>query len=179
MKSWPTYRMTFSAFQRAYPEGAVYLNMPSTNLFLRLFDILTETVFSAGIARQHNEADPIMNNMFRHDDRLPTKTYIWGVNIGEDAVCYTQDFLLGAGNLINATVGGRDIVIARDPKFDSIGSWYNDSGNQITEIDFFGVSNQGTLRRVESLKPGMFWHVWAEFFSHTDINRIAEKAEID
>ena len=89
MKSWPTYRMTFSAFQRAYPEGAVYLNMPSTNLFLRLFDILTETVFSAGIARQHNEADSIMNNMPRHDDRLPTKTYIWGVNIGEDAGYYT------------------------------------------------------------------------------------------
>ena len=101
------------------------------------------------------------------------------MNIGEDAVCYTQDFLLGAGNLINATVGGHDIVIARDPKFDSIGSWYNDSGNQITEIDFFGVSNQGTLRRVESLKPGMFWHVWAEFFSHTDINRIADKADND
>jgi len=177
MKSWPTFRMTFGSFQRAYPEGMVYLNRPSDNLFLRLFDMLTETVFSAGIARQHNEARPVMDNMTRYDDRLHTKTYVWGVNIGEDAVCYTRDFLLSAGNLVHATIGGREIVIVNDPLFDSIGAWYNDTGESITEVDFFGNSNQGVLKRVESMKPGMFWHVWVEFFPHTDINRAHEKAE--
>lgn len=50
--------------------------------------------------------------------------------------------------------------------------WYNDSGRPVTEIDFFGMSDQGQLRRVETLKPGMFWHVWVEYFHHTDINRV-------
>lgn len=177
MKSWPTFRMTFSNFQDAYPEGTVYLNPPSSNVFLRLFDMLTETVFSAGIARQHNEAKPVMDNMTIEDDRLPTKTYIWGINIGGDAVCYTQEFLLRAGNLINTTIGGCDVVISRDAQFDSIGAWYNDSGEQIHDIDFYGNSDQGVMKRVESLKPGMFWHVWVEFFPQTDINRVSGKPD--
>jgi len=55
-----------------------------------------------------------MIRFIRNEYRLPTKTYIRGINIGEDAVCYTQNFLLRAGNLINATIGGRDVVISRD-----------------------------------------------------------------
>jgi hypothetical protein len=35
-----------------------------------------------------------------------------------------------------------------------------------------GQGDQGQLTRVESMKPGMFWHVWAEFFPSTDINRV-------
>jgi hypothetical protein len=42
----------------------------------------------------------------------------------------------------------------------------------VTEIDFFGNTPAGRLKRVDVLKPGMFWHVWAEFYPHTDINRI-------
>ncbi len=72
-------------------------------------------------------------------------------------------------------IGRREIVIANAPLFDGIGAWYNDSGQPITEVDFYGNSNQGVLKRVESLKPGMFWHVWVEFFPHTDINRTDKK----
>ena len=54
----------------------------------------------------------------------------------------------------------------------SVGAWYNDSGMPVTNIDFFGASDQGQLKRVETFKSGMFWHVWVEFFQHTDINRI-------
>ena len=135
-----------------------------------------ETVFGAGIARQHNEAAPIMDNMTRHDDRLPTKTYVWGVNDGDDAVCFTQDFVVEHGNVINSAVGGRPIVVAWDPVYESMGVYYNDGGNEggapVTAIDFFGNTGQGRLPRVESLKAGLFWHVWAEFFPGTDINRI-------
>ena len=120
-----------------------------------------------------------MIRFIRNEYRLPTKTYIRGINIGEDAVCYTQNFLLRAGNLINATIGGRDVVISRDSQFDSIGAWYNDSGKQILGIDFYGNSDRGVMQRVESLKPGMFWHVWVEFFPQTDINRISEDAGAD
>jgi len=179
MKPWPTFRMTFRGFQKAYPEGTVFLNKPSANPLLRLFDMAIDTAFTSGIARQHNEAKPIMNNMTHYDNRLPNKTYIWGINIGEDAVCYTDDFIGENEGLINAMIGGRGIVIAYDPKYESVGAWYNDNGVPVTHIDFFGNSDQGQLQRVETLKSGMFWHVWVEFFPHTDINRVVRPADED
>ena len=120
-----------------------------------------------------------MENMTRHDDRLPTKTYVWGVDIGDDAVCFTQDFLVEQGNLVNTVVGGRGIVFAWDPVYESLGAWYNDSGHPVTRIDFFGVSDQGKLVRVERLKAGLFWHVWSEFYPHTDINRVSAVANAE
>ena len=179
MKPWPTFRMSFRGFQKAYPEGTVFLNKPPSNPLLRLFDMAMDTAFTSGIVRQHNEAKPLMNNMTHHDDRLPNKTYVWGVNIGEDAVCYTDDFIGQNNGLINATIGGRDIVVAYNPKYESVGAWYNDSGVPATQIDFFGNSDQGQLKRVETLKSGMFWHVWVEFFQHTDINRVGGLADTD
>ncbi len=171
MKHWPTFRMSFLGFQKAYPEGEVFLNRPSSNPFLRLLDMVTDLAFSIGINRQHREQNPVMDNMSHTDDRLPTKTYVWGINIEDDAVCYTQDFIVENGNLVNAMIGGRPVVVAWDPIHESLGAWYNDSGNPVTHIDFFGVSDQGQLTRVETLKPGLFWHVWVEFFRDTDINR--------
>jgi hypothetical protein len=172
MRSWPTFRMTFRGFRKAYPNGTVFINKPSSNILLALFDRVLETVFSSEIARQHRIAAPVMDNMTRDDDRLHNKTYVWGVQINGDAVCWTDDFVVENGNLINAAVGGRDLVIAWDPKFESLGVWYNDTGAPVTEIDFFGNTPAGRLKRVDVLKPGMFWHVWAEFYPHTDINRI-------
>ena len=71
-----------------------------------------ETIFAASIARQHNESKPVMDNMTHYDDRLPTKTYIWGITIGDNAVCFTHDPLVEQGNLVNTQIGGRDIVVA-------------------------------------------------------------------
>jgi len=177
MKPWPTFRMTFRAFQKAYPNGTVFLNKPSANPLLRLFDMVLDMVFSSGIARQHREERPVMDNMTHSDDRLHNKTYVWGVNIGEDAVCWTDDFLIEQGCLVNTVVGGRDLVVHYDLKYESIGVWYNDSGKPVTKMDFFGNSDQGRLERVETLKSGMFWHVWVEFFPHTDINRVGAVAD--
>jgi len=171
MQPWPTFRMTFRGFQRAYPDGKVFLNKPSANPLLRLFDLATEVAFSFGIGRQHRQEQPIMDNMSHSDDRLPNKTYVWGINVGDDAVCYTDDFIMRNGNLVNASIGGRAVVIAYDPVYESIGAYYNDSGAPVKTIDFFGHSDRGMLPRVETLKPGMFWHVWVEFFRDTDINR--------
>lgn len=112
MKPYPTFRMSFTGFQKAYPDGEVFLNKPSSNPFLRLLDMVTEIAFSGGIAQQHRAEAPVMNNMTHFDGRLPNKTYVWGINIGEDAVCYTQDFLVEYNNLANATIGGRAIVVA-------------------------------------------------------------------
>ena len=172
MKPWPTFRMSFRGFQKAYPQGEVFLNRPSSNPFLRLLDMLTDPAFSIGINKQHREEKPVMDNMSHFDDRLPNKNYVWGINIGDDAVCFTQDFIVENGNLVNTVIAGRSVVIAWDPLHESLGAWYNDSGSRVTQIDFFGASDQGKLERVETLKPGLFWHVWVEFFRDTDINRI-------
>ena len=177
MKPWPTFRMTFRGFEKAYPDGQVYINKPAANPLLQLFDMFTDTMFSAGIARQHREAKPVMDNMSHFDDRLPNKTYVWGINIGDDAVCYTDDFIALHDGPVNATVGGKNIVLAYDRIHESLGAWYNDVPSPVTEIDFFGNSNNGPLRRVEMLKPGMFWHVWVEFYPKTDINRVDEQRE--
>ena len=177
MKPWPTFRMSFRGFQKAYPEGKIFLNKPSSNLFLRLFDLAMDTAFTSGIVRQHNEAKPLMNNMTHFDHRLPNKTYVWGVNIGDDAVCYTDDFIMMNDGPINATIGGQEIVAAYSPEYESIGVWYNHSSMPVTHIDFYGNSDQGELKRVETLKSGMFWHVWVEFFQHTDINRVGQPSE--
>jgi hypothetical protein len=176
MKPWPTFRMSFQGFQKAYPQGEVFLNKPSSNPFLRLLDMVTDLAFSIGINRQHREEKPVMDNMSHSDDRLPTKTYVWGINIEDDAVCYTQDFIVENGNLVNAVIGGRPMVVAWDPIHESLGAWYNDSGNPVTRIDIFGLSDQGQLTRVEALKPGLFWHVWVEFFRETNINRVSVEA---
>lgn len=173
MKPWPTFRMSFRAFQKAYPQGEVFINMPPKNPLLRLFDMVMGIVFGWGIQRQQHEAAPVMDNMTHSDDRLPNKTYVWGVTVGNDAVCWTDDFVIENDNIVNATVGDRDLVVVYDPKFESLGIWYNDSGQPVTRCDFWGDSDQGKLTRVETLRPGLFWHVWVEFFPHTDINRMS------
>ncbi len=172
MKPWPTYRMTFRGFQKAYPDGEVFLNEPSPNPLLRLLDMMTEITFGWGIGRQHQEDAPVMDNMDRSDDRLPNKTYVWGITIGQDATCWTDDFVVDNDWIVNATVGGRDVVVSLDPKYESLGVWYNDSGQPVTKCDFWGMSDQGQLQRVETLRAGIFWHVWSEFFPSTDVNRV-------
>lgn len=174
MRPWPTFRMTFRGFQKAYPQGTVFLNKPPSNPILWLFDLVLETLFSASIDRQHREAKPVMDNMTHYDERLPNKAYVWGVNMGEDAVCWTDDFVVEQGNIVNSEVGGKKLVVAWSPRYESLGVWYNDSGKLVTEIDFFGNSSAGQLKRVEFLKPGLFWHVWAEFYPDSDVNRITE-----
>jgi hypothetical protein len=172
MRPWPTFRMTFRGFQKAYPEGTVFVNKPPSNPILYLFDMVLEMLFSSSIERQHRENKPVIDNMTHFDDRLPNKTYVWGVDFGEDAVCWTDDFVVEQGNIVNAEVGGQPLVVAWSPRYESLGIWYNDTGEPVTEIDFFGNTPAGHLKRVEGMKPGLFWHVWVEFFSHTDINRI-------
>ena len=172
MKPWPTFQMTFRGFQKAYPEGTVFINKPPSNPILYLFDMVLEMLFASSIDRQHRESKPVMDNMTHHDDRMPNKTYVWGVDFGDDAVCWTDDFLVEQGNVVNAEVAGRPLVMAWDPHYESLGAWYNDTGSPVTEVDFFGNTPAGQLKRVEVLRPGLFWHVWAEFFPHTDINRV-------
>lgn len=176
MQPWPTFRMTFRGFQKAFPDGKVFLNKPPSNVLLMLLDMAMELAFTATIQKHHTEARPIMQNLERPiDPRLPTKSYVWGVNIGDDATCWTDDFIVANGNIINAEVGGQPVVVTWDPIFENMNVWVNDTGETVKEIDFSGKTPSRNLARSPDVKPGLFWHVWAEFFPHTDINRIGAK----
>jgi hypothetical protein len=92
-------------------------------------------------------------------------------------VAYTQDTIRENNDLINVSVGGRDIVVAYDPQFESVGVFYNDSDTPVTSIDFWGESDQGKLARVETVKAGTYWCVWVNFFPETDLNRLSAVLE--
>jgi len=174
MQEWPTFRMTFRGFEKAFPNGEVFLNRPSKNPFIWLVDYFVNTSFVIGLMKQYRYEKPLMDNVGHIDNRLPLKTFIWGFNVGDDYTCYTEDFVKSQQAPVNVKVGDRDIVASYDNIYESVGIWYNDSGNPIQHVDFFGESDQGQLARVESVKAGSFWHVWANFFPDTDINRIAQ-----
>lgn len=181
MTPWPTFRMTFRGLAKAFPDAQVFINPPSKNPILRLFDYVIQMVFASEIARQHTVRDPIIANMTREPDtRLHNKTYVWGVEIAGDTVCWTDDFVIAHGGAVNARVGGTALVVAWDPIYESLGVFYNTTGAPVASVDVFGKSDSGkVLPRFEGLRPGLFWHVWSEFFPGTDINRIGEKSEAE
>ncbi len=174
MQEWPTFRMPFKAFAKAYPDGKVYLNkIPkfTESPLLCLFDNFVEMVFLWGTVPHDRMQALMFQTMDHEDDRLHNKEYVWGFNVGKDSVAYTQDAIREHNELINVQVGGRAIVVAYDPEFESVGVYYNDSGQPVTSIDFWGESDRGKLARVETVKAATYWCVWVNYYPETDLNR--------
>lgn len=180
MQEWPTFRMPFKAFVKAYPQGKVFLNkIPrfSENPVMCLFDHFVELVFLWGTVPHDRTQSLLFKTMDHEDDRLFSKEYVWGFNVGRDSVAYTQDAIREHDDLINVQVGGRDIVVAYDPRFESVGVYYNDSGAPVRSVNFWGDSDKGKLTRVETVKAATYWCVWANFFPETDLNRLTPALE--
>ena len=181
MTPWPTFRMSFAGFAKAYPEGQVFLNkiVPfKKNPILNIFDNFIEGVFLWGVTAQHVEESLLMDTLENEDDRLPRKTLIWGVNIDGEAAAFTEEFVRKNDNLVNATVGGRQLVIAYSTEFESMGVYYNDTSAEVTQVDFWGDSNVGKLKRVETLQAGAYWCVWYNYFPHTKLNELDSLDEL-
>ncbi len=177
MKEWPTTRMPFGSFARLYPDGRVFVNEIddfSENPFTALFDRLTRHVMMYnGVSLQWVGDDPAFPTIDEFDERLPRKTLIYGLNVGDDYVAYTKQFIAEQGNIINTRIGGRDVVIAYDVEYDSVGAFYNDTGGEVERIDVHGRTGDGVqLARVETLKNEAFWFIWANFYKDTDVNRV-------
>ena len=180
MQEWPTFRMPFKAFAKAYPNGKVFLNkIPafSKNPLLFLFDHIVEIVFLWATVSHDRTHSLLCETMAHEDDRLPRKEYVWGFNVGKDSVAYTQDAIREQGGLINVSVGGRGVVVSYDPEFDSVGVYYNDTGAAVNSIDFWGESDRGKLARVETVKAASYWFVWVNYFPETDLNRLVPAME--
>jgi hypothetical protein len=173
MQEWPTFRMPFEAFTRAYPEGKVFLNkVPAftKNPLLHILDRIIEVIFLSGTIAHDRENTLGFDTMDVEDTRLRKKEYVWGFTIGKESMAYTEKYIRQHGDVVNATVGGRDIVAAYDSDYSSINIWYNDSGNPVKEIDFFGKSDQGDLTRVDTVKAASYWCVWINYFPESQLN---------
>ena len=179
LPEYPCFKMPFGMFAKAYPAGQVFHRRRvkiAHNPLLALYDKFWETQFYNAIHRQKQEAQPIFPTLRHHDDRLPTKLPVWGLNIGDESVCYSIPFVREHGGLLNATVAGRKIVVHWDDEYQSLGIWYNETESDITGLDFFGNSDVGKLNRVENVKCGCFYGMWVNFFPNTNINRFHESA---
>jgi hypothetical protein len=173
MQEWPTFRMPFWAYAKAYPNGKVFLNkiVPFTrNPVLWLWDHIVEIVFLWATVSHHRTQSLLTSTMDVDDDRILRKELVWGFNIGKSSMAYTKQYIKEQGNIVNANVGGRDIVASYDPNYESVNIWYNDSGKPVKEIDFFGKSDQGDLKRVETVKAGLYWFVWINYFPESQLN---------
>ena len=173
MQQWPTFRMPFSAYARAYPNGKVFLNkiVPFTkNPVLFLWDHIVEIVFLWAMIGHHRTQSLLTSTMDVDDNRLLRKESVWGFTIGKDSMAYTKKYIKEQGNIVNTNIGGRDIVASYDPVYESVNIWYNDSGQPVKEIDFFGKSDQGDLKRVETVKAGLYWFVWINYYPESQLN---------
>ena len=182
MEEYPTFRMPFQKFAKAYPDGEVFINdylvkdmRPEfwQNPMLFAYDRVMEVIFNTAIDLQRDIEAPVFPTIEHRDERLPTKELIWGFDINHDYVAYTEDFVRENGNLINAMVGGENVVIAWDEEYQSLGVYFNFTGEKVQGMDFFGLTDSGAkLPRIETLKAGAYWLVWTNFFPQTDLNRI-------
>lgn len=177
MKEWPTLRMPFGSYKELYPNGQVFINnieQQSENILVRMWDTIVRDgmMLLAVKSLQWQSDKPAFPTIKEFDDRLPVKQMVYGLNVGNDYVAYTKDFVLENGGLLNVKIGGRDIAIYYDTSYSSLVAFYNDTGRNIEYLDVFGNSNEGVLPRLETLKSRIFWFIWWDFYKDTDLNRI-------
>ncbi|MDO6686585.1 MULTISPECIES: DUF3179 domain-containing (seleno)protein [unclassified Agarivorans] len=180
MQQVATFRMPFAKFKQAYPEGLVFVNdyqekgMRVTfweNPAVFLYDRMIELIFGLAINAQHNLDKPVFPTIKHVDKRLPSKRLVWAFNVGEHYIAYTEEFVVSQGGVVNLVVDGQSIVVNYDQEMQSLGVFYNPSKQPVKQLDFAGYLENGKqLQRVETLKAGIFWIVWANFFPQTELN---------
>lgn len=180
MQQVATFRMPFAKFKQAYPNGLVFVNdyqvkgMRTSfwkNPLLFVYDRAIELIFGLAIDAQHKFDKPVFPTIKHVDDRLPNKRLVWAFNIGEHYMAYTEEFVISQGGLINLVVDGKDIVVSYNQEMESLGVFYNHTSQAVKQLDFLGyLENGDRLERVETLKAGIFWVVWANFFPQTELN---------
>ena len=170
MSHYPTFRLSYANFKRAYPDGEVYYNPLQEFPWYRKLAGVPFQVFAGPVLRLNR--DPSTNAMaFPIDDndtRLHRKDHVYGMMIGGENVVYTLDFILENNGVVHATVGGQSIVIAYDEEFDSVGAFYTNT--TVSGVDVYGNSDAGKLNRVETFQSEVLWGVWQHFMFDTIIN---------
>ncbi|MFT7461614.1 MAG: hypothetical protein ACI909_004317, partial [Planctomycetota bacterium] len=130
MREWPTIRMPFASFRQLYPEGKVFVNEIasfSENPVMAAWDrLVRHTMMLKGVGLNWIDNDkPAFPTIEFKDKRLPMKELIYSISINGDHVVYSKDFVKEQGNNINVVIGGEEIVIDYDDKFDSLTAYFN------------------------------------------------------
>ncbi|MEW8073236.1 MAG: DUF3179 domain-containing (seleno)protein [Candidatus Thiodiazotropha sp.] len=178
MKEWPTIRMPFASYRRLYPQGKVFVNeLPSISEhpLLALWDrMVRHGMMHPAVSWQHDSPDtPTFPTIRYKDKRLPMKQMIYALNVEDDYVVYTKEFLSQLEGPLNVEIGNRMVVIDYNIEFDAVTAFFNDTQNPVRQVDVFGRTASGLkLERVNTLKSNLFWFIFAEFYPHTDVNRV-------
>jgi hypothetical protein len=177
-----SWRMTVGNFRKAFPHGKVFINdyrefsSITERPILSVYDKIIDTLFDRGI-KKHNTTDFMLFPTIKDvDERLPAKQRVFGFNVGDDFACVTEEYAMKAKNgVINFTLSGKPLVASWDPKHETIGIFKRNNDKPIQsnvnvhgEIE--GSGNKEKLERLQTVKAGLFWFVWQEFFPKTLVN---------
>jgi hypothetical protein len=157
----PTQMMSWQSFKEIYPQGKVFFN-PYNSLREKFIDI----VFGLPLRDYPNPErdEPMFPTLDLADARLPNKEKVWGIAGGDDALAISRDYFRQQP-VINETVGGIPVVIAYYPEYGTVGGFSRELNGevlQVTEIDVYGNTPQGKLRRIDMFSE-VYWMVWAHF----------------
>ena len=173
-----SWSMPLQYYARTFPLGKVFINdykeFPNLKRpVLTIYDRIMDCVFYVAINLFQNQwwGGQFFPTIYTVDDRLPTKTRVWGFNVGDEYVAITEDFVKsGKGGNRNMMVGDRPIVASWDDSSDSLGIFYRSSTKPMYQtVDVQGkVGGQDMpLGRVATVKNGLWWYVWQNFFPST------------
>ena len=185
-KEVPSWRMPYGAFVSAFPHGKVFINdyreFPEITKkyrpVWRLYDWLIDTFFDKGIERHNTTNFMLFPTISDVDERLPAKQRVFGFNVGDDFACFTEEFVKSSKNgVVNFSLEGVPLVASYDPKYESLGIFKRKDDKPIhNTVNVYGETTIGRkkdtvkLDRLETVKNGLFWFVWQEFFPDTKVN---------
>lgn len=131
-------------------------------------------IFEVSVYFQATNPKPVFPTLGKIDPRLPPKEKVWGFNVGDDYVAITENFVRDGRNGVRTINIGDDFVVASwDKDAGSLGIFRRPSSAPIKQtVDVHGrVGGKGKpLERLNTVKNGAFWCVWATFFPQTRVN---------
>jgi hypothetical protein len=161
-------RMPWRSFKKLYPEGKVFHVVESGPY--ALLDKITYALFVSGLEPHYNGPDPLFPTLRLDDNRLPAKEQIWGINIGDEQVAYALSFLQKQP-VHNITIGGKPVVVAWFPEYETLGVFSRIINGEIIEvnkINVHGNTGNGKLKRLPQY-PHVFWMVWSHWYPQTKV----------
>ncbi len=144
----------------------------------RFYDWVIDTVFDRAIERHNTTNFMLFPTIKDVDKRLEPKQRVFGCNVGDDFAAFTEDFVKNQKNgVVNFALDGVPLVASWDVRFETLGIFKRKDNKSIANtVNVYGETTIGKskdvvkLDRLETVKNGLFWFVWQEFFPHTKVN---------
>lgn len=175
-----SWRMSVGNFIRTYPHGLVFINdykeFPElAKPVMTIYDKVMDLIFSVAIGYHNVSPLPVFPTVKDIDARLEPKTRVWGFNVGNSYAAVTEDFVKeGKHGVRNITLGGVPLVASYDPDTECLGIWRRPNDKPIaSNVNVHGEvkgKNDLKLERLNTVKNGLFWFSWQNFFPQTDVN---------